>query len=54
MRIDLNGRTAMAYTSTKKFKAIPSRGTLDGGRLLGGFKLPLAKLFDHFGAKRKK
>jgi len=52
--IDLSSRTATAYTSPKKFKSIPSRGSLDGGRLLGGFKIQLAKLFDHFGAKRKK
>src|SRR5436305_8972773 len=52
--IDVGGRTATTYTSAKKFKAIPARGALDGGRLLGGFKMQLAKLFDHFGAKRKK
>src|SRR3954447_17709335 len=32
--IDLGSRTATIYTSPKKFKAVPSRGTLDGGRLL--------------------
>ncbi len=52
--IDLSSRTATAYASAKKSKTIPSRGTLDGGRLLGGFKIQLARLFDHFGAKRKK
>jgi hypothetical protein len=52
--IDLSTRAATVYSSTKKFKAISARGTLDGGRLLGGFKIQLAKLFDHFGGKRKK
>ena len=52
--IDLASRTATVHTSPKKYKAIAARGTLDGGRLLGGFKLPLARLFDHFGTKRKK
>src|SRR5437868_1772733 len=51
--IDLNRRTATAYTSPKKSKSIPARGTLDGGRLLRGFTLPLARLFEPFGAKRK-
>jgi Uma2 family endonuclease len=52
--IDLDSRTATVYASPKKFKSVPARGTLDGGRLLGGFQMPLAKLFDHFGGKRKK
>src|SRR5207253_4728910 len=50
--IDLASRTATAYTSPKKYKAIAARGTLEGGRLLGGYKLPLARLCDHFAAKR--
>ncbi len=52
--IDLSSHTATVYSSPKKLKSVPTRGTLDGGRLLGGFKMPLAKLFDHFGGKRKK
>jgi len=52
--IDLESRTAAIYTSAKKFKTVPARASLEGGRLLGGFKMPLARLFDHFGAKRKK
>ena|SRR5436190_3069141 len=52
--IDLDRRTATAYTSPTKSKAISARGTLEGGRLLRGFELPLARLFEHFGAKRKK
>jgi Putative restriction endonuclease len=51
--IDLSSRTATAYTSPKKLKSIPARGTLEGGRLLGGFKIQLAKLFDHFGKRKK-
>ena len=38
----------------QKSKPIPARGTLEGGRLLGGFTLPLARLFEPFEAKRKK
>jgi hypothetical protein len=52
--IHLELRTATAYTSPTKSKAISARGTLDGGRLLRGFELPLARLFEHFGAKRTK
>jgi Uma2 family endonuclease len=50
--IDLDRRTAAAHSSPTKIKSIPARGTLDGGRLLGGFKVPLARLFEPFGAKR--
>lgn len=52
--IDLTNRNATVYTSPKKFKAVSARGALEGGRLLGGFRLPIAKLFETFGAKRKK
>jgi hypothetical protein len=51
--IDLDSRTAAIYVSPKKFKTVPQRGTLEGGRLLGGFKMQLAKLFDHFGKRKK-
>jgi Uma2 family endonuclease len=51
--IDLDSRAATVYTSPKKFKTVPARGTLESGRLLGGFKLQLAKLFDHFGKRKK-
>lgn len=51
--IDLESRTATIYVSPKKFKTVPARGTLEGGRLLGGFKMQLAKLFDHFGKRKK-
>jgi len=51
--IDLDSRTAAIYVSPKKFKTVPARGSLEGGRLLGGFKMQLAKLFDHFGKRKK-
>ena len=51
--IDLDSRTATIYASPKKFKTVPARGTLEGGRLLGGFKMQLAKLFEHFGKRKK-
>jgi len=53
--IHLDRHTVTTYSSPTKSKNIPLRGTLEGGRLLGGFKLPVAWLFEHIsGAKRRK
>lgn len=38
-------RTAKIYTSAKRFKLIDAAGTLDGGKVLPGFTLPLADVF---------
>ncbi|MFO0851514.1 MAG: hypothetical protein U0871_23590, partial [Gemmataceae bacterium] len=43
--IDPRKQSADIYTSAAKFKTIDATGTLDGGRVLPGFKLPLADLF---------
>jgi Uma2 family endonuclease len=51
--IDPRARTAKAHTSAKKFKEIDESGTPDGGKVLPGFKLPLAQLFA-VGRPRKK
>lgn len=48
--IDPRKRTAEAYTAPDEKTAIPADGTLDGGDVLPGFKLPLAKLFEKFPA----
>jgi len=52
--IDLARRTAAVHSSPTKCKSIPARGTLDGGRTLGGFKLPLAKLFEQFSSSKRR
>jgi putative restriction endonuclease len=52
--IHLDRRTATAYTSPTKSSTIPASGTLDAGRLLKGFNLPLARLFEHFGAVKRR
>jgi hypothetical protein len=52
--IHLARRTATAWSSPKKSFAIAARGSLDAGRLLRGFMMPLARLFDHRGGKPKK
>lgn len=51
--IDPPTKTAKVYTSAKKFKELDQSGTLDGGKVLPGFKLALADLFA-VGKPRKK
>jgi Uma2 family endonuclease len=48
--IDPRKRTAEVYTAPDEMTAIPTGGTLDGGDVLPGFRLPLAKLFEKFPA----
>lgn len=48
--IDPRKRTAEAYTAPDEKTAVPAGGALDGGDVLPGFKLPLAKLFEKFPA----
>lgn len=43
--IDPPTKTAKVYTSAKRFKVLDETGTLDGGRVLPGFAVPLAELF---------
>lgn len=43
--IDPRKQSAQVHTSAAKFKSFGPDGILDGGRVLPGFKLPLADLF---------
>lgn len=43
--IDPDTKTAKVYSSAKRFRAVDVAGALDGGKVLPGFKLPLADLF---------
>ena len=52
--IDLENRQVLVHKSPTKSTPLGADGTLDGGRLLGGFKLPVATLFEPFGPARKK
>lgn len=52
--IDPAAKTAKVYTSAKKFKELDEAGTLDGGKVLPGFVLPLADVFAAGTRKRKK
>jgi Uma2 family endonuclease len=51
--IDPATKTAKVYTSANRFKELDATGVLDGGKVLPGFKLPLAELFA-VGKPRKK
>jgi Uma2 family endonuclease len=52
--IDPPTKTAKVYTSAKKFKELDATGTLDGGKVLPGFKLALADLFASTKRRKKK
>jgi Uma2 family endonuclease len=52
--IDPPTKTARVYTSAKKFKELDETGTLDGGKVLPGFKLQLADLFAATKRRKKK
>jgi Uma2 family endonuclease len=43
--IDPRAKTAKVYTSPNRFKDLDESDTLDGGKVLPDFKLPLARLF---------
>jgi Uma2 family endonuclease len=47
-------RSALVYTSPTRKKEIAEAGALDGGKILPGFSLPLAKVFDRFKRKRRR
>lgn len=54
--IDPKTRAAKVYTSASDFTELSTSGTLDGGDVLPGFKLPLSRLFAKLGpaGKRRK
>lgn len=52
--IDPAAKTARVYTSPKRFKELDESGILDGGKVLPGFKLPLADLFAATKRRKKK
>ena len=52
--IDPATKSAKVYTSAKKFKEFDSSGILDGGKVLPGFKVPLASLFASTKRRKKK
>jgi Uma2 family endonuclease len=52
--IDPRARSARVYTSLKRVKELDPTGVLDGGKVLPGFKLPLADLFASTRRRKKK
>ena len=52
--VDPQTKTVTVYTSLTRSKIIPTSGTLDGGKVLPGFKLPVASLFSKLKRSPKK
>jgi Uma2 family endonuclease len=52
--IDHRTETAQVYLSPTSFKSLGPTGVLDGGKVLPGFKLPLAELFAEAKPRKKK
>jgi Uma2 family endonuclease len=52
--IDPRAKSAKVYTSAKRCKELDASGVLDGGKVLPGFKLPLAELFAATKPKKKR
>jgi Uma2 family endonuclease len=52
--IDPREETAKVYTSAARFRELAADGVLEGGRVLPGFKLPLADLFATTRPRKKK
>ncbi|MBL8864031.1 MAG: Uma2 family endonuclease [Gemmataceae bacterium] len=52
--IDPPTRTARAFTSPKKVKVVEPSGDLDGGKVLPGFRLPLASVFASLQRRKRK
>ena len=52
--INPQARTVTVYTSTARSRVIPATGTLDGGKVLPGFEVPVANLFAKLKRPKKK
>ncbi|MGI8981502.1 MAG: Uma2 family endonuclease [Pirellulaceae bacterium] len=51
--VDPVGRSVTVYTGPSRSKTIPEDGTLDGGKVLPGFELPVQKLFARMKRKNR-
>src|SRR5205823_14740606 len=49
--VDPKTKTVTVYLSPTRFKVFSADQSLDGGKVLPGFKLPIAKLFANIGPK---
>jgi Uma2 family endonuclease len=52
--IDPKTQTAKMYTSPVEFRNVGKRGSLDGGAVVPGFRLPLPDLFSRLKRRKKK
>jgi len=52
--VDPATKRVTVYTSPTRSKVVPSSGTLDGGKVLPGFTLPVASLFAKLKRKKKR
>jgi Uma2 family endonuclease len=52
--VDPRAKTVTVYTSQTRSKVIPETGTLDGGRVLPGFEMPVAILFSRLKRSQRK
>jgi Uma2 family endonuclease len=52
--IDPKSQTARVYTSPTDSRKVSRKGALDGGKVLPGFRLPLADLFARLERRKKK
>lgn len=52
--VDPQTKTVTVYTSPTRSKVIPTTGTLDGGKVLPGFEVPVASLFAKLKRKSKR
>jgi Uma2 family endonuclease len=52
--VDLRAKAVTVYTSPSRSKVVSESGTLDGGKVLPGFELPVEKLFARLKRKPKK
>ena len=52
--VDPRTKSVSVFISPTKFKVLSAAETLDGGKVLPGFTLPVASLFKNLGRKRRK
>jgi Uma2 family endonuclease len=52
--VEPRAKTVTVYSSPTKLKILSASDVLDGGKVLPGFKLPVAKLFTNLGRSSKK
>lgn len=52
--VDPPTKSVTVYTSPTKFKVLSTADSLEGGKVLPGFSLPVANLFKNLGRKRRR